>query len=233
LQNAAFTKPRRPGEFSVRNRSNRLLAGILSALLLPAAGAAPRTGDPLAGLRRISGKTSVECNGALETVMLLALLASVGPAPTEFQAQARARFSLHANHPAVRETAALLQHGFGYAELAKFSTLMTSAPYFVLTESPELKELAKKLPSSDIEFNIDRLYGYAKLVREFYWDSQVGRFLRSSLSYYQQAARRTLPPDAPRGAKVLLSALAPLPASGRIEFTRRTPRPVAYLVVGR
>ena len=196
------------------------------------AAAAATTGDPLAGVRRLAGEKRIECSGALETVMLLAQLTSAGPAPTGFQAQARARFALRANHPAVRETAALIDRGFGHRELARFSMLMSPAPYFALVDSEELKQLAELLPGANIEFNVDRLHGYARLVREFYWDNHVGRFLRASLPYYQQAVRRAPAADVPAGAKVLLSPLAPLPESGRIEFTRRTPRAVSYVVVG-
>src|SRR5262249_60463764 len=182
-----------------------------------AAAAAAQTGDPLAGVRRMAGKKTIECSGALETVMLLAQLASAEPAQNDFQTQGRAGFAPYASHPAVRETAALMEHGFAYRELARFAMLVTSAPYFVLEDSEELKELAALLPNANGTFNLDRLHGYAKLVREFYWDNRVGQFLRSSLTYYQKASRRALPSDAPPGARVLFSPLAP---ETRLEFKR-------------
>ena len=193
------------------------------ALILAAAAA---TGDPLAATRRLNGKTTVACNGALETVMLLAQLASAEPAQSEFQGQARARFALHSSHPAVRETAALLERGFGNRELARFAVLMSSAPYFVLEDSEELRELAVLLPSTSLDFNLDRLHGFAKLVREFYWGNHVGQFLRSSLAYYQRASKQSVPSDVPAGARVLFSPLAP---SSRIEFKRRA---ASYWVLG-
>ena len=125
------------------------------------------TGDPLAGIARLAGQTRVEASGALETLMLLADLASPDSVQTEFRAQARERLALHANHPAVRETAALMAHGFGYPELARFSTFFSQAPFFVLTDSDELEELAAVLPPANGSFNLDRLHGYAKLVRDF------------------------------------------------------------------
>ncbi|MBI3698707.1 MAG: hypothetical protein HY238_28190 [Acidobacteria bacterium] len=189
--------------------------------------AAKATGDPLAGLGRVAGQTRIEASGALETLMLLADLTSSDPAPTEFQAQARARFALRANHPAVRETAALMARGFGYAELARFSTFLSQAPYLVLSDSEELNELADMLPRANAGFNLDRLHGYAKLVREFYWDAKLGQFLRGALPSYQRAVRRASP--AGSASKVLVSLLAP---AGRIEFERRTPRPVTYVVLG-
>jgi hypothetical protein len=204
----------------------------LRVLVLLAA-AANSTGDPLALVHRLAGQTRVECSGALETVMLLAQLAAPSPEgappPTGFQTQARARFALQSNHPAVQETAALMGHGFGLPELARLSTMMSPAPYFTLIESPEVKQLAASLPSANGEFNLDRLYGYSKLVREFYWDNHVGQFLRSSTPYYQQVVKRPLPPDLPPGARILLSPLAP---AARIEFTRQIPKPVTYLVLG-
>ncbi len=192
-----------------------------------AAGAAA-TGDPLAGVRRVAGKNTIESSGALETVMLLAQLASGAPPRSDFQTQARARFASHASHPAVRETAALMERGFGYQELARFAMLMT-APYFVLEDSEELKELAAVLPSANGTFNLDRLHGYAKLVREFYWDNHVGQFLRSSVAYYQKASRIALPSGAPLGARVLFSPLAP---ETRFEFKRPPPRSATYWVWG-
>lgn len=171
----------------------------------------------------------MECSGALETVMLLVQLASPGPSQNEFQAQARARFSLYGNHPAVRETAALMERGFGYQELALLSTFLSPAPYFLINDSPELRDLAERLPGAPTSFNLDRLHGYSKLVREFYWDTRMGQFLRSSLASYQQAVRQAVPTEAPPGAKVVPSLLAPTP---RIEFKRRTPRPATYWVLG-
>ncbi len=191
--------------------------------------AASTTGDPLAGVRRVAGKNRVECSGALETVMLLAQLASGAPPRGEFQTQARARFGAYANDPAVQETAALMERGLGYLELARFAILMTPAPYFVLEDSEELKELAAALPAANGTFNLDRLHGYAKLVREFYWDHRVGQFLRSSLTYYQKASRLPLPSDAPAGARLLFSPLAP---ETRLEFKRLPPRAATYWVLG-
>jgi hypothetical protein len=57
----------------------------------------------------------------------------------------------------------------------------------------------------------------------------VGRFLRGVVPSYQQAVRRPLPAGLPAGAKVLVSPMAP---PGRLEFERRTPRPVSYVVLG-
>jgi hypothetical protein len=220
-------------------------------------------GDPLASVRRLAGKTTVESTGALETLMLLAQLASqkaevpavenaavaalaredvaegpapspapIAPPPTPFQLLARDKFAAYATHAAVVETADLLRHGFGYRELARFAACVNSAPYFVLTESEDLWQLAELLPSSDTSFNVDRLYGYAQLVKEFYWDARVGTFLRESLDTYRQVIRRPLPSDVPAGATVLVSPLAPLAPGDRLEFARRSPRPAAYLVLG-
>src|SRR5713226_9562081 len=121
-----------------------------------AAGAA--TGDPLAGVRRVAGKNTVESSGAFETVMLLAQLASGAPPRSDFQRQARARFAPYASHPAVLETAALMERGFGHRELARFGMLLTPAPYFVLEDSEELQELAALLPNTNGTFNLDRLH---------------------------------------------------------------------------
>lgn len=184
-------------------------------------------GDPLAGLRRVSGATTIECNGSLETLMLLAQLAQPGPAQGEFQEQARVQFASKSNHPAVRETAALIARGFGCRELALLSTFMTQAPYFELLESPELKELAELLPGADVAFNLDRLAGYSKLVREFYWDNRVGQFLRTMLPHYQRALRDATLKDSPPGARIFVSPLCP---AATLEFERRTPRPTTYLV---
>lgn len=189
------------------------MTGMWSCVLSLAVATAP-TGDPLATLKR--------ANGALETVMLLAQLAAPGPARNEFQARVKAKYALQAAHPAVQETASLLEHGWTYAELARFATLMNSAPYFVLNGSDELAELAALLPETkDKTFHQDRLHGYSKLIREFYWDNHVGRFLRSALPAYQQAVKRPLSEEAPEGAKVVVSLVAPVE---RIELTR-------YLVV--
>src|SRR5262249_17625111 len=152
-------------------------------------------------------------------VMLLVQLATKDPAQTEFQQQARARFASHATHPAVRETAALVGRGVAVEELARFSTFLSPAPYFVLNESEELRDVAALLPGDNIDFNLDRLSGYAKLIREFYWDNRVGQFLRESLPYYQQALKRAAPGAAATGARVLVSPLAPLP---RLEFQRKS-----------
>jgi len=156
-------------------------------------------------------------------------LASPGPARTGFQAQTRQKFALYTLHPAVRETAALMDRGFGCRELARLASSMTSAPYFTLAEGEEVSELAGLLPGRDKSFNLDRLFGYSKLVREFYWDHRMGRFLRGSLPAYQQAVRRPLPADLPPGAKIVISPLAPVE---RIEFTRRSPRAVTWVVLG-
>ncbi len=196
----------------------------------PAAPAA--AGDPLASLHRVAGPVRIDCSGALETVMLLAELGSTGPAITEFQAQARARFAVYAQHPAVVETSSLLTRGFGYKELAEFSTLLSPAPYFALNESDELAALAKLLPSADLNFNVDRLLGYARLIREFYSDAHMGKFLRESTGEYQQALKQVSAEDLPPGVKVLLSPLAPVPPAGRIEFSRRGGRPANYIVLG-
>ena len=187
------------------------------------AATAVNTADPLATVRRPAGKTSVEVRATLETAMLLALLGSTGPVRSEFQGQVRSKFALYARDPAVRETMALMGRGFGYSELARFSMCLSAAPYFVLNDSPQLLELAALLPGADRAFNLDRLYGYSKLIREFYWDRHVGRFLRSSVPYYQQVVRRRLPADVAPGNRVILSPLAPVE---RIEF------PVNYLVIG-
>ena len=202
---------------------------ILARAMVLLAAAAAATGDPLGGLSRLSGQARIEASGALETVMLLAQLASTSSAPTAFQSQARARYALRSNHPAVRETAALMAHGFGYEELARFSTFLTTAPYLVLIESEELNDLARMLPKANGSFNLDRLHGFARLVREFYWDNHVGRFLRESLPAYQQAVKRAAPAGSPPGGRTIRSLLAP---AGRLEFTRRTPRAIAYLVLG-
>jgi hypothetical protein len=186
-------------------------------------------GDPLAAVHWLAGKTGIECSGALETVMLLVQLATKDPAQTDFQQQARARFVSRASHPAVRETAALLGRGLAVEELARFSTFLSPTPYFVLNESEELKDVAALLPGGDIGFNLDRLSGYAKLIREFYWDNRVGQFLRESLPYYQQALKRATPGDSASGSRVLVSPLAPSP---RLEFQRKSPRPLTYLVLG-
>lgn len=186
-------------------------------------------GDPLAAAHRLGGKTAVECSGALETLMLLAQLAAKDPAQTGFQQQARARFASRANHPAVRETAALMSRGFGIEELARFSTFLSPAPYFVLQESEELKDVAALLPGGDVGFNLDRLSGFARLIREFYWDNRVGQFLRESLPYYQQALKRATAGADASGARVLVSPLAP---AARLEFQRKSPRPLTYLVLG-
>ncbi|MBI3666522.1 MAG: hypothetical protein HY236_09930, partial [Acidobacteria bacterium] len=98
-----------------------------------------------------------------------------------------------------------------------------------LKDSKELAQLAEMLPSGNVSFNMDRLAGYAKLVREFYWDNHVGRFLRDAVPHYRQAVGRKLPSDLPPGARVLLSPLAPV---ARMEFVRRSPKPVTYLVLG-
>src|SRR2546426_8141102 len=97
-----------------------------------AAATTANTGDPLATVRRPQGKTAVEVNATIETVMLLALLGSMEPARSEFQAQAKAHFALYGRDPAVRETVALIDRGFGYSKLARFSTLLTPAPHFAL-----------------------------------------------------------------------------------------------------
>ncbi|MBI3666118.1 MAG: hypothetical protein HY236_07815 [Acidobacteria bacterium] len=206
----------------------------VAVLLAVAAAGAPSVmpsgpGDPLASLRRTTGSIRVECNTALETVMLLVQLASPGPPLTDFQAEARSRFSLHSNHAAVRETAALMEHGLTGQDLARFSTFMASAPDFRLKDSKELAQLAEMLPSGNVSFNMDRLAGYAKLVREFYWDLRVGQFFRDAAPRYRQAVGRKLPPDLPPGSRVLLSPLAPV---ARMEFVRRSPKPVTYLVLG-
>ncbi len=199
------------------------------ATLALAAAAAAQTGDPLALVKRAQGSRTVSASGAIETVMLLAQLAAPGPPRNEFQARLRARYALHARHPAVLETADLLEHGWSYSELARFASLMTPAPYFVLSESEELDELAALLPATgDKSFPKDRLYGYVRLVKEFYWDNRVGRWLREAAPAYQQAVRRPLPEEVPAGARVLISLAAPV---DRIEFTRRPPGPAANLVV--
>ena len=214
IMTAASAKPSRP-------------APRKAASLTPA-------GDPLAGVHRAVGETRIDCNAALETVMLIAGLAVKAPEPTAFQAQVCSRFALFSNHPAVVETASLMAHGFGYRELARFSTFLSSAPNFVLNESDELKDLAGLLPpASDPKFNMDRLAGYSRLVREFYWDTHVGRFLRESTAHYQQALRGLSVSDFSPDAKVLFSPLAPVTADGRLAFTRQTPRPVDYIVLGR
>jgi hypothetical protein len=200
--------------------------GVLLGVMLAAA--SQPAGDPLALVRGGDARTVVRCSGSLETMMLLAQFAGRYPALNDFQAEARSRLALYAGHAAIHETAALMQYGLGYQDLALFSTLMTQAPYFSLQDSPELKELASRLPGPDKEFNLDRLYGYSRLVREFYWDTRLGAYLRSSLAVYQQAARRPLPPGLPE-ARILVSPLAP---TDRIEFTRRTPQPVSYVVLG-
>lgn len=177
------------------------MTGMWSCVLLLAA--ASPTGDPLSVVKRASG--------ALETVMLLAQLAAPGPAQNEFQARVKAKYALHASHPAVVETGSLLEHGWSYTELALFAALMNSAPYFVLEDSEELAALAALLPETrDKTFHQDRLQGYARLIRAFYWDNRVGRFFRTVLPAYQQAAKGPLPDDAPAGAKVVVSLLAPV-----------------------
>ena len=178
------------------------MTGAWSCVLLLAAAASP-TGDPLSAVKR--------ANGALETVMLLAQLASPGPARNEFQARVKAKYALQASHPAVVETGSLLEHGWSYTELARFAALMNSAPYFALNDSEELSELGALLPQTrDKTFHQDRLHGYARMIREFYWDNHVGRFLRLVLPAYQQAVKRPLPDDAPAGAKLMVSLLAPV-----------------------
>lgn len=177
------------------------MTGLCSCVLLLAQAASP-TGDPLSAVKR--------SNGALETVMLLAQLAGSGQPQDEFQARVKAKYALHASHPAVVETGSLLEHGWSYAELARFAALMTPAPYFVLEDSEELAKLGALLPQTqDKTFQQDRLQGYARLIRAFYWDNRVGRFFRSVLPAYQQAAKGPLPDDAPAGAKVMVSLLAP------------------------
>jgi len=193
-----------------------------------AVAAAAQTGDPLAQVKRVQGKTATAASGALETVMLLAQLATPGPPRNEFQARVKAKYGLHASHPAVQETASLLEHGWSLAELARFVMLMNSAPYFMLNDSAELDDLAGLLPGTrDRTFHQDRLHGYAKLIREFYWDNHVGRFLRTMLPAYQQAVRDPLAEEAPPEAKVTVSLLAPVE---RLEFTRSS-APAAHLVV--
>jgi hypothetical protein len=203
------------------------MKSLLAGLLLLAA-AAP-VGDPLLPVRRVQGKTMVQCTGALETVMLLAQLAGGGKGATEFQAQARSRFALRSNHPAVQETAALLKQGFSYRELAIFATLISQAPYFTLQETAEVKELAARLPGPDKEFNMDRLFGYSRLVHDFYWDTRLGTFLRAELPVYREALRHSLPADLPAEAHVLISPLAPVE---RVEFSRQLPVPATYVVLG-
>jgi hypothetical protein len=203
------------------------MKSLLAGLLLLAA-TAP-VGDPLTPLRRVQGKTTVQCTGALETVMLLAQLAGGGRGATEFQAKARSQFALRSNHPAVQETAALLKQGLSYRELALFATIISQAPYFTLQESAEVKELAARLPGPDKEFNMDRLFGYSRLVHDFYWDTRLGTFLRAELPVYREALRHPLPADLPAEAHVLISPLAPVE---RVEFTRELPVPTTYVVLG-
>jgi len=191
-------------------------------------------GDPLAGLHRSVGETRIDCNAALETVMLLVDLASKAPEGSSFHADARSKFAVYATHPAAVETASLMSHGFGVRELARFSTFLSPAPSFVLNESEELSDLARLLPpAADPKFNLDRLSGYARLVREFYWDTRVGRFLRDSTGYYQQALRVLPVADVPSESRLLFSPLAPVTPEGRIAFTRRTPRQIDYVVLER
>jgi hypothetical protein len=198
------------------------------ALALAATGSG-QTGDPLAAARRVQGQVAVAANGALETVMLLAQLSTPGPPRNEFQARVRQKYGLYASHPAVQETAALLEKGWTYTELARFATLMNSAPYFVLSDSPELEELASLLPESkDRSFNLDRLHGFAKLVREFYWDHHVGRFLRATAAAYQQAVRQPLTEDVGPGSRVLVTLVAPVE---RLEFTRQALAPAPHVVL--
>jgi hypothetical protein len=201
----------------------------MTVLVLAMALLAPQAaGDPLGAIRRVQGKTAVQSSGALETVMLLAQLAGRNRTLSEFQGQMQSRFILHAGHPAVHETAALIQQGLEYPELALFATLMTQAPYFTLQDSVELRQLAERLPGADKELNADRLHGYSKLVREFYWDTRLGTVLRGAVTSYQAALRHPLPADLPAGARVLISLLAP---PERLEFTRRNP-PATYVVLG-
>ncbi len=200
-----------------------------AGVALAAALAAAPLGDPLASLRRTAGKTRIEASGTLETVMLLAGLAAPPADPTAFQSGALARFSLAAHHPAVRETAALLERGLGWPELARLASFMAPAPHFLMPPSEELTELAALLPGGHVGFNLDRLHGYTKLVREFYWDNHVGRYLAGVREHYAEALARPLPADVPAGAKVLVSPLAP---SGRLQFTRRRPSPLTYIVLG-
>src|SRR6185436_11266889 len=127
------------------------MKNLLAGLLLLAA-TAP-VGDPLAPVRRVQGTTTVQCTGALETVMLLAQLAGGGKGATEYQAQARAHFALRVDHPAVHEPASLPRQGFSYRELALFATIISQAPYFTFQETAEIKELAARLPGPDKEFN--------------------------------------------------------------------------------
>jgi len=135
------------------------------------------------------------------------------------------------NHPAVSETAALVEAGFGLEQLARLAALLSPAPAFRLSDSPELAALAQHLPGADIAFNQDRLHGYAKLVREFYWDNRLGQFLRESLPHYQQALRQAPASRAPVGTRILISLLAPLAPEGRLQFERHAPRPVRYLIL--
>ena len=189
---------------------------------------AVQTGDPLSAARRLEGQTVIAANGALETVMLLAQLATPGPPRTEFQARTRARYASQAAHPAVRETASLLERGWTWPDLARFATLLNSAPYFVLPESDELAELTIMLPETrDRNFHLDRLHGYARLVKDFYWDCRVGNFLRETTRAYRQAVRRPLEDPVPAGARVTVSLLAPV---DRIEFTRSASAPQLHLV---
>jgi hypothetical protein len=182
--------------------------------LLLAVAATP-TGDPLAPAKRAKGSAPVAANGAIETVMLLAQLATPGPPRSEFQARVRTKYAAQAGHPAVQETASLLAHGWDHTALVRFATLVTQAPYFALSDSETLRELAALLPATrDPDFHLDRLHGYAKLVREFYWDHQVGRFFRGSLAAYQQAVKEAL--VEPGGGRVVVSLLAP---AERIDVT--------------
>jgi hypothetical protein len=177
--------------------------------------AATPTGDPLGPAKRAKGSAPVAANGAIETVMLLAQLATPAPPRSEFQARVRAKYAGHAGHPAVQETASLLAHGWDHAALARFAALLSQAPYFVLSDSETLRELAGRLPPTrDPDFHLDRLHGYAKLVREFYWDNHVGRFFRGSLTAYQQAVKETF--VEPGAGRVVVSLLAP---AERIDVT--------------
>jgi len=209
---------------------NRLLWVLCAAgsELLPLVAATP-VGDPLAGARRVQGQTVISASGAFETVMLLVQLATPGPARTEFQARVRSRFALHSGHPAVRETASLLDRGWGWPELARFATLFNSAPYFVLPESQELEDLAALLPETrDRAFHLDRLHGFGRLVKDFYWENRVGTFLRETARGYQEAVKQPLDQPAPPGARVIVSLLSP---ADRIEFTRRASALQTHLIL--
>ena len=204
---------------------------VAAVLALAAAMAAPPQSRPQAKPRRAPAATAarVEYSTALETVMLLALLAAPGPSLTEFQGQARARFGASAGHGAVRETAAILAGGLKVEDLARLATLMAPAPIFEFRTSEEIQELAATLPGGNLTLSVDRLHGYARLVREFYRDLRVARFFLETAPYYREMAQRKPPPDAPAGAKFLVSPLCPAP---RIQFARRSPRAVTYVILG-